>query len=255
MQRLSVKNLAMNLVRPGYLPVIAEKCWRRIADYHRRTEASIAERWCAENAQPLEPFLAGLDAELWSETLTFERHMRQVAQAKLDALGIDLGGGGDYRLLYFLTRYRRPEVVVETGVAAGFSSQAVLSALARNGSGHLYSSDFPYFRLAQPERYVGYLVDEELKGPWSLFLEGDRKNLPSIGRQISHVDLLHYDSDKSVAGRQLPLELLRDRLDDNTMIIFDDIQDNLFFRDYSKSIARECRVFHFHGKYLGLIGL
>jgi hypothetical protein len=35
---------------------------------------------------------------------------------------------------------------------AGFSSSAILTALKENGEGILYSSDFPYFRIKNPEK-------------------------------------------------------------------------------------------------------
>ena len=57
---------------------------------------------------------------------------------------MSLGGGGNFILLYFLTR-KFNKVVVETGVAAGWSSLAILGAFEKNGEGKLYSSDFPYF--------------------------------------------------------------------------------------------------------------
>ena len=108
------------------------------------------------------------------------RRLQISADEKLKALDYDLGGGGNSPLLYFLVRSMRPRIVVETGVAAGFSSSAILTALKENGEGILYSSDFPYFRIKNPEKYIGLLVDEELKGNWTCLKQGDRFNLPEI---------------------------------------------------------------------------
>ena len=77
----------------------------------------------------------------------------------MENIQYNLGGGADYPLLYFLTRYLNPENVLETGVAAGFSSYAILSALQKNRKGTLYSSDFPYLRIKNPERYIGIVVE------------------------------------------------------------------------------------------------
>lgn len=248
-------NLAVNMCRPGYFPVMAEKVWRRIAERGRRDEAVAAAEWCAARVEPLEPFAVRLDADLWAETGVFEQAFQAGAKARLATVDLDLGGEGDYRLLYFLTRYLKPGVVVETGVGAGFSTQAILTALAANHSGRLLSSDFPYFRFEDPAQYVGFLVEDEVKEPWTLHLEGDRKNLPRICRSVEAIDLFHYDSDKSYGGRALAMDLVRHSLTDNAVVIMDDIENNLFFRDHVESRGLPCNIFEFRGKYLGLIGL
>ena len=152
-------------------------------------------------------------------------------------------------------RSLRPRTVVETGVAAGYSSTAVLSGLRANGAGKLFSSDFPYFRLERPERFVGVLVDPELREGWTLFLDGDRRNLPRIRAAIDHVDLLHYDSDKSRAGRSMAMRALAGALSNRSILVMDDIQDNLYFRDFALAQTRPWRVFASTSKYVGLIGL
>ncbi len=73
--------------------------------------------------------------------------------APLIERGLDVGRGafggwddGDpalVRAAWCLTRHLQPEVVVETGVARGLTTAAVLRALAANGTGHLWSIDLP----------------------------------------------------------------------------------------------------------------
>jgi predicted O-methyltransferase YrrM len=144
---------------------------------------------------------------------------------------------------------------VETGVAAGYSTQAILKAIQVNGSGRLYSSDFPYFRLDRPEQYIGILVDDDLKANWELYVGGDAKNLKQIAAKIDRVDLIHYDSDKTYRGRRSALKLLEPLLSQNAVIVMDDIQDNSFFYDYVRAMPRPWRVFDGGGKVVGLIGL
>ena len=163
-----LKNLAVNMVRPGYFPVMVEKVWRRLVERGRRADALMAAEWCAARVEPFDSLASELDAELWAETKAFERRLQDLARARLADIDLDLGGEGDYRLLYFMTRYLKPRIVVETGVGAGFSTQAILTALAANRSGRLLSSDFPYFRFENPAQYAGILVEEELKKPWTL---------------------------------------------------------------------------------------
>jgi predicted O-methyltransferase YrrM len=254
-QNISIRNLFINSLKPGYLPVMLGKMWLRIKEFRKRDEAGLSREWCAAAAEPLPQFLENLDKDIWVETVDFQKQLERESKVKLEALDFHLGGGGDYRLLYFLVRYMRPGCVVETGVAAGFSTQAILSGMAQNGNGRLFSSDFPYFRIEQPETYIGYLVDEELKDNWKLFIEGDGKNLLAIRDLVDSVDLFHYDSDKSSAGRSFAIDVLQEKMSANSILIMDDIQDNFFFRDFVTESKCRYHIFSFEDKYLGLIGL
>jgi predicted O-methyltransferase YrrM len=248
-----IRNLTTNALKPGFLPVMLGKALGRL-NLGRNRAALAARDWCARLADSPEPFATALDASLWTEAVEFDTASQRRAREKLGAIDLDLGGGADCRLLYFLTRLLRPEHVVETGVAAGHSTVAILSAMRANRIGHLWSSDFPYFRLHEPEKYVGILVDEALKERWTLYLDGDRRNLERIAGTVPHVDLLHYDSDKSSGGRATALRLLQPRLDERSVVVMDDIQDNLFFRRYVEARTRPWRVFGYATKFVGLVG-
>jgi hypothetical protein len=122
--------------------------------------------------------------------------------------------------------------VIETGVAAGWSSRAFLAGIAKNGTGTLYSSDLPYFRLPRPERFIGILVEEELRRNWVLEIDSDEVNLPRILDQVDEVNLFHYDSDKMASGRDFAVKLVRKKLATTGFIIMDDIWNDDWFRNY-----------------------
>ena len=154
-----------------------------------------------------------------------------------------------------MTRYLRPESVLETGVAAGFSSYAILSALQKNGKGKLYSSDVPYFRIKDPEKYIGIVVEKKLKNNWHLFVKGDENNLPMIFKQVKQIDIFSYDSDKTYSGKSKTFKKVFDYLTENSVIILDDIQDDSFFYDFiKKNNILNWKLFEFQNKYLGIIG-
>ena len=119
--------------------------------------------WIKENVTEVSIFANSISSTLWEEAITQSKILEENAKKTLENINYDLGGGADYPLLYFLTRYLVPKNVLETGVAAGFSSYAILSALKKNGKGTLYSSDFPYFRIKDPERYIGIVVEKNLR--------------------------------------------------------------------------------------------
>ena len=117
-------------------------------------------------------------------------------------------------------------------MAAGFTSYAFFEAIKKNNMGTLYSSDFPYFRLPNPEKFIGIIVPNNIKINWNLFIKGDENNILEIKKKISSVDLIHYDSDKTYKGRKNFMKLVSDLVHDQTYLIMDDLHDNSFFLDY-----------------------
>jgi hypothetical protein len=119
----------------------------------------------------------------------------------------------------------------------------------------LFSSDFPYFRERDPERLVGVLVPDELRPAWTLLLDGDRRNLPRLLAEADGVDLFHYDSDKTYSGRSFAMSLVEPRLADDAIVLMDDIQDNVFFRDWTGARNRGALVLGTGSYFVGATGM
>lgn len=238
----------------GQFGVMVEKIWLRFFDEESLISNHENFTWLIDNETKISDFCCCLDKKLWLEIQEHVNIVSKSAKKTLKNIPYDLGGGGAYPLLYFIIRLLKPSVVVETGVASGFSTYAILDALDKNQKGHLYSSDFPYFRLPNPTQYIGIVVPKYLKSRWSLYTKGDHSNLKMISKKVVDIDVFHYDSDKSYNGRYSALTALRDHLSSKSWIIIDDIQDNSFFHDLvSKKPCENWRVFHFEGKWVGLI--
>lgn len=250
-QRTNLLNVArFVLSRPSRFPALVHKVVKRLRGESDQRSAE-NDSWLAQNSVSAEDLAKPIDSRLWEEAVAFDAEQQAHARAVLDTIPYDLGGGGDHRFLYWLTRYRQPEVVVETGVAAGWSSRAFLTALQKNGHGRLYSSDLPYFRLPNPERFVGVLVEKELRGDWVPELDGDQANLPRIVAKVDRIDIVHYDSDKRSSGRDFAIKLLKTKLAPDGLILMDDIFDDSWFRNYVTSTGKPFHVVD--GKY-GIIG-
>ena len=146
-----LKTIARNALRGKNYKVIAHKCFARI----RPERSADALNWAQNICEPYAPYLHKLDPGIWDETQKESLILKDHGRAVLKKIPHDLGGGGNTDLLYFMVRFFKPRTVLETGVAAGWSSQAILTALDKNESGTLYSSDFPYFRIENPEQYIG----------------------------------------------------------------------------------------------------
>lgn len=249
-----ILNLTRNALRPGFGREMTRKVWVRWRERSGKAARADSISWCrAEQIDALE-WAKSIDSSLWMEAEAFGEEQQLLATRKANQIGKPLSGAGFYPLLYFLTRFLRPQVIVETGVAFGFSSRAFLEALRLNGAGHLYSSDFPYFRQQDPERLIGVLVEPDLRDRWTLLVGSDRRNLRRIASSVSSIDLFHYDSDKSYSGRSFAMDTLAARLASNALILFDDIQDNLHFRDWMDATGAPFLVFAFKGKWIGMTG-
>lgn len=248
---MALLNVARNALRPHYLPVMARKALVRTQPPHR--EEALA--WATEHAEPVEAFAIALDAALWEEAARWTEAFEVRARVELDRLAIPFGGAGHIQLMYFLVRRFRPHNVLETGVAAGWTSAAILEALEANHEGALWSSDFPYFRLDEPEQHIGCLVPERLRDGWHLGVRGDRANLSRFLPEMDSVDLLHYDSDKSINGRQFAIDAVKNKLSGDAIVVMDDINDDVFFRDWVSATGQQFHVFGLNDKYIGLTGL
>ena len=248
----SLKNVARNALKPQLLPGMVRKVWLR---FKEPSDDGAMKAWrdqLQKDVIDAGDWAQSLNSALWTEALAFDAEQTTYSDGILKNIPVKMGGGGFYALLYFMTRHLKPKIVVETGVAAGFSSRAFITALEQNGQGELFSSDFPYFRIKDPEQYIGILVEPERRARWKLDIRGDRIALPNIAATVPHIDLLHYDSDKSMNGRDFALDTLSSVMSDQSVILFDDIQDNLHFKLVDPA-GWQKRVFTFGDKYIGLM--
>ncbi|MGB3752427.1 MAG: class I SAM-dependent methyltransferase [Parerythrobacter sp.] len=249
-----VVNTVKHLVQPGNAKVIVNKLYRRIQRGGRKNaERAASFQWAAERAIQVDAYCTSLNSDLWSEAIEFKKNFEPHAMEVLKRTSRFFGGGGAYPLIHFLVRYLEPEFIVETGVAAGWSSHAALAACEKNGNGRLYSSDFPYFRETNAADDIGLLVPDHLRDRWTLDIRGDEHSLPEVASRNGAIDLLHYDSDKSYSGRKFALSTLEGSLSQDAWLIMDDIQDDLFFRDMVIANEFEHSVCEFEGKFLGII--
>jgi len=156
--------------------------------------------------------------------------------------------------LYSKVKTREPEVVVETGVCNGASTHVILSALNENGSGHLYSIDYPYysdesledFREKTFEHYggaaipsdkePGWIVPSNLRTRWSLIEGKSQDELPDLLRKLESVDLFIHDSEHSYDCMIFEYSTVWPSISEGGLLISDDIEWNTAFADFSKKI-------------------
>jgi len=128
-------------------------------------------------------------------------------------LGPNLG-----KFLYIAIRLIQPEKVIETGVAAGASTNTLLFALHKNGGGSLTSIDVTH--------RVGELIEERLKDLWDLQIINPNKpqiEYLNVLKTNSIASIFLHDSDHSLEWQISELDGVCNVLKNCKIIAFDDV--------------------------------
>lgn len=251
------EKLMWYLKRPVMYPVLAQqavnKGYRVLfgSDYLAEVRAQ-AESWCNGRSITTEEALVKITQFKCAETLRYQfPDTFKQSEAAAAACPIKMGGAGDLDLLYQLTEYCQARRVIETGVAYGWSSLALLLSLQKR-NGLLVSTDLPYPGLDN-DPYVGCVVPNELRNNWILLRGPDRQRISEAIELTGTIDLCHYDSDKSYSGRMWTYPHLWDALRSDGLFISDDVGDNMGFADFSRSVAVEPVIVFSSGRYIGIL--
>lgn len=214
---------------------IREKLADETARWARSSSLSADPEWQASMHS-----LLGLQ---WpcDEVSTFEELWREIVDGLQDK-GLTIGRGtysgwddadpGLARAAWCLTRHEHPEVVVETGVARGFTSRMILEAIEAQGYGRLYSIDLPppldQGRLANE---TGAAIAENLKRRWTLIVGSSRRRLPVLLRELGTIDMFVHDSRHTRRNILFELRLAWTALRPGGFLLADDIHGTVAFEE------------------------
>lgn len=164
--------------------------------------------------------------------------------------GVSLQAAKDY---YSVIRKKEPTTVVETGVCNGISTLAILLALNKNGSGHLYSIDYPFradesleeFQQETFENYggaaipsdkePGWIIPDELRSQWDLIIGKSQRELPQLLTELGTLNLFVHDSEHSHPCMMFEYELAYEWLEPGGLILSDDISWNDAFDVFTET--------------------
>lgn len=165
---------------------------------------------------------------------------------------VKMGGAANLDLLYTVCESINAQRVIETGVAYGWSSLAILSSLKNRNNARLFSIDLPYLRF-RGENLVGIGVPDYLRDNWVLMRTSDRKGIPKAIKMAGAVDMAHYDSDKSPEGRQFAYPLLWSALRHGGVLISDDVSDDMVFIKFSEGLGINPIIVRYDNKFAGIL--
>ena len=213
-----------------------------------------AKTWCSTHAVNIAdlsrhlpfPFVALRVEEIYSDYITG-------ALLRSRTCPDTVGGSANLDLLFSLARSISARRIVETGVAFGWSSLALLLAIAdRERDSIVCSVDLPYLRHWTTP-WVGAAVPESLHFRWRVFRMADRQGLPKALQAAYPVDFAHYDSDKSTSGRLYGYSTIWRSLRGGGILVSDDVGDNLAFKEFAEMVERAPIVVEYDGKFQGIL--
>jgi predicted O-methyltransferase YrrM len=161
--------------------------------------------------------------------------------------------------LYALIRKRKPTALVETGVCNGFSSAVILAALQANGTGRLYSIDYPEFtgRPVDDQSFwagkggavvpsgesSGWAVPLALRDRWELRLGKSAELLPLLLDQLGSIDFFVHDSEHSLENQLFEFRIAWQHLSPQGLLVASDINWSRAFETFSNEVAAKARCY------------
>jgi predicted O-methyltransferase YrrM len=121
----------------------------------------------------------------------------------------------------------KPKVMVETGVALGFSTATILAAMRRNELGHLYSVDLPAVQYGH-DRETGSAVPADLRDRWTLILGPSQKLLPRLLTDVGPVDLFLHDANHAYSAQLREYRSTWPHIRPGGLLISDDVGNPAF---------------------------
>lgn len=162
---------------------------------------------------------------------------RRVAEVELVFPDFFASGRDTLLLLYVLVRTRRPDTVLEVGVADGTSSFVLLAALNRNDHGRLVSVDV--------DPRAGVIAAEDPRWDRRIHTpESADRQLAALAAEIGPVDVFYHDALHQYAPQTRDLYAVLPVMAPGGVVVVDDINWSHAFMDL-------CRRFEFPAVVLG----
>ena len=245
-----IKTLIWFFKRPKFYATMISLIFRKFLPYKDSSQHR-EEKWCQERTISIADCYKKLGLHHFEEAPFADEYIKEIEE-KINISESNFGGQGHVDLLFGLCERLKVKKVLETGVAYGWSSQAILNSISKR-DGKLISVDMPMIKQTD-YHLIGVAVSKENYTYWDLIREPDKYGLnKAIKRHKSNLDLVHYDSDKSYYGRKWSQGLIWKHIKKGGLFISDDVEDNSAFREFVEENKLDFIILKFEGKYVGVI--
>lgn len=233
------KKVLWYFLRPKYYKQFFLKIFRRFKENLYHNNHMVALKWCEKNAVSTQEALLQITKkknhiplnDIYVDVFNYANKQERTCPSKM-------GGSANLELIYYIIDFFKSKKIIETGVAYGWSTLAILLSISKRDGAKLISIDMPYPGLNN-SKYVGCVIKDALKDKWHLIRDADKYALTKALGQFAQVDLCHYDSDKYYSGRMWAYLKMWKALKKGGVLISDDIENNLAFKEFSDSVDRK----------------
>ena len=140
---------------------------------------------------------------------------------------------GTHGILFLVVRKYKPKLIVETGIASGYSSAIILMAMKLNTFGRLISIDIDNaVSICGIVKEIGWLVPDLLKQAWTKTIGSSKERLSEIKEPI---DIFYHDSDHSKENMLSEFNWANAHLRKGGILVSDDIDWNSAWKDFLKA--------------------
>ena len=233
-----------------FLFLLKNKFLRNLdSDYYKK----LATEWCNNKSISIENFSSKKNITiLTNKNSIFNNKVYFDIENKIKNSSTNFGGRGYVDLIYSLCESFKITNAIETGVAYGWSSEAILQSVHKR-SGILASIDMPMIKQSNYQ-FIGVAVSKFLYKNWYLIKEPDIFGLYKAFKKLRYnYNFVHYDSDKSYYGRKWSYSKLFDNLNSGGIFISDDIQDNEYFKEFVTKKKLDYYILKVENKFVGVI--
>lgn len=167
------------------------------------------------------------------KSLGFMKHIHLCGE-QIHGLGGPIGDDAGL-LLYLMVRFLKPQIVVETGIANGFSSAFILKALDENRKGTLHSVDLHSRQgiMFPIGKELGWVVPDDLRHRWIVELGESKKVLPQILKKLTTINIFLHDSRHTYRTMMQEYTIVWPYLRNGGLLLSDDASINDAFLDFA----------------------
>jgi predicted O-methyltransferase YrrM len=135
-----------------------------------------------------------------------------------------------------LIKLLRPAVMVETGVALGYTSAVALTAMRDNGTGSLYSIDLPAIQY-DPDQEVGRVVPHDVRDRWQLELGTSKQLLAPMLQRLGSIDIFLHDANHAYSSQLWEYRTAWPALRSGGVLVSDDV-GNTAFTEFAAEVGQ-----------------
>jgi len=157
------------------------------------------------------------------------------------------------RLLYFFCFLKKPNIVVETGVANGISSSYILYALDQVKNGKLFSID-GIVRPWHTAEKIGLAIPQSLRTRQKLIIGNSSIELKKLLTRVKTIDIFIHDSSHIYQNMKKEFKIAWPYINDGGFLFSDDVSQHDAFLEFSDSVGKQPLIIKkLNGGHFGII--